>query len=46
MTEEKLIEKMAQLWVENGGDADGIDWCKEKIKAKIKELREKNDSIT
>ena len=30
MTDEQLIAviaEVARLWVDGGGDADGIDWC-------------------
>ena len=35
MTDKELIETIAEIWVENGGDADGIEWCREEIKEKI-----------
>lgn len=38
MSEAALIYAMAELWVNSGGDAEGIDWCKNKIKAAIKEI--------
>jgi hypothetical protein len=43
MGEEQLIEAVARLWVENGGDAEGIDWCVSKIKSKIEELKTEDD---
>ena len=41
MTDEELINQVAQLWVANGGDAKGIDYCVEKIKNAINSLGEK-----
>jgi hypothetical protein len=38
MSDAKLIAEIAKIWVENGGDAEGIDWCYTRIKEKIKEL--------
>ena len=40
MTDEQLIKAIAKIWVENGGDADGIEWCKEKIKEEVKKLKQ------
>lgn len=41
MSDERLIDEVATLWVENGGDAEGIAWCwkriQEAIEAKLKE---------
>lgn len=36
MTDSELIKEVARLWVENGGDVDGFDWCSQKIKDAIK----------
>ena len=38
MTDEELITKVAELWVSNGGDAEGLGWCFAKLKQKIQEL--------
>jgi hypothetical protein len=38
MSDEKLITLIAEIWVENGGDAEGLDWCHTRIKKKIKEI--------
>jgi len=40
MTDEKLIDLVAQVWFENGGDSEGIVWCWEKIKERVKELED------
>ena len=41
MTDSQLIEIIATIWVENGGDAEGLDWTynqlKEAIEQKCKE---------
>jgi hypothetical protein len=41
MSDEQLIDAVATLWVENGGDTEGIQWCwrkiSEAVEAKIKE---------
>jgi len=42
MTDEKLINKIAEIWVENGGDADGLDYCYIKIKQAIDKLTNSN----
>ena len=43
LTEEQLIERVAQLWVDNGGDKDGIYWCLSKIADKVQELIDESD---
>ncbi len=27
MSDEQLISEVAKLWVDSGGDAEGIAWC-------------------
>lgn len=40
MNDKVLIEIIAQIWVNNGGDSDGIEWCKDKLKERIRQLIE------
>ena len=40
MTDKELIQKIANLWVDNDGDAEGLDYCYKKIKEKIQDLKE------
>ena len=40
MDDERLVDEIARLWVALGGDAEGFEWLKEKIKQRIKELEE------
>ena len=35
MTDEELIAEVARVWVDGGGDAEGIDWCYSKLKAAV-----------
>ena len=35
MTDEELIAKVARVWVDGGGDAEGIDWCYAQLKETI-----------
>lgn len=35
MSDEQLIDEMATLWVENGGDVEGIDWCWMRLKEAV-----------
>ncbi len=44
MSDSELIDAVAELWVENGGDADGIAWCFQKIKEAVEELTKSRDS--
>mgnify|MGYP000247663533 CR=1 FL=1 len=43
MTDKKLIETIARIWVENGGDEEGLDWCYLELREAIRELREKEN---
>jgi len=38
MKEKKLIELVALIWFENGGDSEGIGWCWQKIKEEVARL--------
>lgn len=38
MSDDELIEAVARLWVENGGDSEGIAWTWTKIKDKVAEI--------
>ena len=38
MDDERLVDEIARLWVSAGGDAEGFEWLKERIKRRIKEL--------
>ena len=40
MDDERLVDEIARLWIALGGDAEGFEWLKEKIKQRIKELEE------
>ena len=35
MSDEKLIAEVARVWVDGGGDADGLDWCHQQLKAAV-----------
>ena len=41
-SDQKLCKEIARIWVESGGDEEGIDWCFQAIKDAIKEeIKEK-----
>ena len=43
MSDERLIDEVATIWVENGGDAEGIAWCWKRIQEAVEaKLKEKN----
>jgi len=47
MTEEKLIAKIAHLWIENGGDAEGLSWCWERIRQAVQdEINSRQASVS
>lgn len=37
MSDEKLCAEVARIWVDGGGDVEGIDWCRHKIKQAVKD---------
>lgn len=41
---EPLILEIAKIWVDGGGDAEGIDWCWSKVKQAVKEEIESRKS--
>ena len=43
MGDRELIDAVATLWVENGGDVDGLSYCIEKIKQVVKEKSEEKE---
>ena len=45
MSDKQLIEMTAELWVENGGDAEGLDWSYTKLKAEILRLTTEDKEI-
>ena len=38
MSDDELITTIAELWVIKGGDAEGLDWCYQRIREKVEEL--------
>lgn len=40
MSDQELIEAMARLWVENGGDAEGITWVWQRIRTAVEQLKQ------
>ena len=38
MNDNKLVELMAQTWVNNGGDTIGMEFCWKKIRDRIQEI--------
>ena len=42
-TDKKIVDAVANLWIEMGGDAEGIYWLVDEIKEAIEaKLKEKN----
>ena len=38
MTDSELIDKVAQYWIELGGDAEGVEYCWGMLRDRIKEI--------
>ena len=45
MTDEALINEVAQLWVDLGRDAEGVYWCWQSLYKKVAELEEEREDI-
>lgn len=37
MSDDELIAEVARVWVDGGGDVEGISWCVERIKDAVRE---------
>lgn len=35
MNDDKLIAEVARMWVDGGGDAEGFDWCLQRLKEAV-----------
>lgn len=42
MTDRQICEKVAELWIELGGDIDGFKWCYFLILSQINEKLKEN----
>jgi len=42
MSDSQLIEKVAELWVELGGDSEGVTWCWTDLRDKVQEIENEN----
>ena len=42
MEEKELIKLIANIWIANGGDAEGIEWCWAKIRDEVKKQLRNN----
>lgn len=42
-----MIAKIAHLWIENGGDAEGFSWCWERIRQAVQdEINSRQASVS
>ena len=41
MNDEQLIDYIAKIWFDNGGDADGIAFCWQRIADRVDDYEEK-----
>jgi hypothetical protein len=44
MTDDQLIDYIAHIWIDNGGDAEGMAWCWAKIMRRIEEIEKERIS--
>lgn len=45
MTDENLVQLVAELWVDRGGDVEGFDWCAQKIRDAIARLIDEKSEV-
>ncbi|HCL92270.1 MAG TPA: hypothetical protein DIC50_05745 [Verrucomicrobia subdivision 3 bacterium] len=43
-SDKKLVDEVAEMWVDSGGDAEGVDWVSDALKARISEIIEERAS--
>ena len=46
MSDEKLTQLVAELWVDHGGDVEGFDWCVQEIRNAIAGLIAEREADT
>ena len=39
-SDKRLVDEVAEMWVDSGGDAEGVDWVSDAMKARITEIIE------
>ena len=39
-SDKRLVDEVAEMWVDSGGDAEGVDWVSDALKARIAEIIE------
>ena len=39
-TDKRLVNEMAQVWLDGGGDAEGIVWLWQAIKERVQEIED------
>jgi hypothetical protein len=44
MSDTEILERVAGLWIELGGDAEGVPWCWKDLRAEVK--RQLSQNIT
>ncbi len=44
MGDKELIEEVAQIWTDNGGDRDGLFFCLSELADRIGEMRKEKDN--
>jgi len=35
MSDEEMLQRVAALWIELGGDADGVEWCWRQLRDEV-----------
>ena len=45
MSDQELIDAVARLWIDGGGDDEGIAWCWGKIQDRVRELTQPTRSV-
>lgn len=45
MSDKELIDKIAEMWVENGGDRDGLLWVQSQLLERISEKMSEKETM-
>ena len=44
-TDRELIERIAELWIDAGGDAEGVAWLWTDIRDRVQEMTDERDRL-
>lgn len=45
-SDKRLVDEVAEMWVDSGGDVEGVDWVMDALKERIAEIIEERKEET